>query len=75
MSLLSVRFAQALAHGRQCPAPAETRESLLYTLLRKRAAAANAGAYELEALLRAQILWSLPTHYGDQEMIVLLEAA
>jgi hypothetical protein len=34
---------------------------LLVTLLRKRATAQCVGATDLEALLRAQILWSLPT--------------
>ena len=55
--------------------PLATRENLLYTLLKKRAAASNAGADELEALLRTQILWSLPTQYGDEDMVVEMEAA
>jgi hypothetical protein len=55
--------------------PVATREHLLYTLLKKRAAASNAGADELEALLRTQILWALPTQYGDEDMVVELEAA
>ena len=49
-----------LQKGRAGPAAPPTRAELLATLLRKRAAAHNAGASELEALLRAQIRWSLP---------------
>ena len=55
--------------------PVTTRETLLYALLKKRAAASNAGAHELEAMLRAQIRWSLPTQYGDEDMVVELDAA
>ncbi len=58
---LSMRFSKAVAAGRHAPPPPATRERLLVTLLRKRAAAQNVGAEELERLLRAQILWSLPT--------------
>lgn len=54
--------------------PAPTREALLYTLLKKRAAASNAGAEELEALLRTQIRWALPTQYGDEDIVVELDA-
>jgi hypothetical protein len=61
MSMLSIRFARALAGGRRTPPLPDTRERLLVTLLKKRAAAQMAGAEELESLLRAQILWSLPT--------------
>jgi hypothetical protein len=61
MSLLSIHFAKAVASGRNMPPQTATRATLLVTLLKKRAAARNAGADELEALLRAQILWSLPT--------------
>jgi hypothetical protein len=75
MSLLSIRFSKALASGRRSAAPVETRETLLYTLLKKRAAASRAGADELEAMLRAQILWSLPTQYGDMDLVIELEAA
>lgn len=67
MSLLSVRFAKALAAGRRSPALPDTRERLLVTLLRKRAAAQVAGADELEDLLRAQIRWALPTLTPDDE--------
>jgi hypothetical protein len=59
--MLSIRFARALANGRRLPPLPDTRERLLVTLLRKRAAAQAAGADELESLLRAQILWALPT--------------
>ena len=55
--------------------PVATRETLLYSLLKKRAAAANAGADELEAMLRAQIRWSLPTQYGNEDMVVEWDAA
>lgn len=73
--MLSVKFSQAIASGRRVAPPEESREQLLFSLLKKRAAASNAGAGELEALLRAQILWSLPTQYGAEDMIVLCEAA
>jgi hypothetical protein len=75
MSLLAIRFSDALARGRRTAMPVATREHLLYTLLKKRAAASNAGADELEALLRTQILWALPTQYGDEDLVVELEAA
>ncbi len=72
MSSLSVNFAKALSRGRINPPLPDTRERLLVTLLRKRAAAQNAGADELESLLRAQILWALPTQCGEERQ---LEAA
>ena len=75
MSLLAIRFSDALARGRRATMPIATRETLLYSLLKKRAAAANAGADELEAMLRTQIRWSLPTQYGDEDMVVELDAA
>ena len=59
MSLLSIRLSRALARGRE-PAEPATRAELLRILLRKRAAAHNAGAEDLEAMLRDQIRWSLP---------------
>lgn len=59
MTMLSVRLSRALAKGRTQPAP-DTRATLLHSLLRKRAAAHEAGAAELEALLRDQIKWALP---------------
>ncbi|URW75426.1 hypothetical protein M9980_12945 [Sphingomonas donggukensis] len=60
MSLLSVRLSRALERGRAPAASPATRAELLRVLLRKRAAAHNAGAGDLEAMLRDQILWSLP---------------
>lgn len=59
MTMLSVQFSRALSRGRVQQEPA-TRANLLAALLRKRAAAHNAGAPELEALLRDQIRWALP---------------
>ncbi len=61
MSKLSIQFAKALASGRRTPPLPDTRERLLVTLLRKRAAAQAVGDEELEDLLRAQIRWALPT--------------
>ncbi len=58
--MLSLRLSRALAQGRAAPPRPVTRADLLATLLRKRAAAHNAGAGELEALLRDQIRWALP---------------
>ncbi len=61
MTLLSLALSKAVARGRRDPQPVATRERLLVTLLRKRATARNVGDTELEAMLRSQILWSLPT--------------
>ncbi len=61
MTSLSVKFAKAVAKGRTSAALPATREGLLVTLLKKRATAQCVGATDLEALLRSQILWSLPT--------------
>jgi hypothetical protein len=61
MSLLSVKLTRALERGRAASAEPRSRAELLRVLLRKRAAAHNAGADDLEAMLRDQILWSLPT--------------
>ncbi len=60
MTLLSLKFARALSRGRASPPAPDTRANLLLTLLRKRAAAHNVGACELEAMLRDQIRWALP---------------
>jgi hypothetical protein len=60
MTMLSFQLSRALAHGRAAPERPENRAALLVTLLRKRAAAYNAGAHDLEALLRDQIRWALP---------------
>ncbi|WP_375398210.1 hypothetical protein [uncultured Sphingomonas sp.] len=61
MTMLSVRLDRALAGGRAA-APARDRAAVLAVLLRKRAAAHNAGAVDLERMLRDQIRWSLPIH-------------
>jgi hypothetical protein len=58
--MLSHRLSRALAQGRAAPAAPPSRAALLASLLRKRATAHNAGAEELEALLRDQIRWALP---------------
>ncbi len=66
MTMLSVKFARTLERGRAQPAQPPTRAGLLLTLLRKRAAAHNVGAEELEAMLRDQIRWSLPMQRGAE---------
>lgn len=66
MTALSVKLSRALSAGRRVPAPPPSRERLLATLLRKRAAAHNVGAEALEALLRDQIRWALPMRKGDE---------
>lgn len=66
---LSFRLAQALAKGR-APGALSSREAILAALLSKRAAARRAGLKDQEALLRGQILWSLPVHHpadGEDE--------
>ena len=60
VTLLSLRLSRALERGRSAPPLPPSRATLLHTLLRKRAAAHNAGADELEEMLRDQIRWSLP---------------
>ena len=70
MTMLSVKFSRTLQRGRAEPAPPPTRAGLLLTLLRKRAAAHNVGAEDLEAMLRDQIRWSLPIRRGtDAELV------
>lgn len=64
MTMLSLQLSRALARGRAEPV-AQSRADLLATLLRKRAAAHNAGAGELEALLRDQIRWALPIESAE----------
>ncbi|MCR5870613.1 MULTISPECIES: hypothetical protein [unclassified Sphingomonas] len=64
MTTLSLQLSRALARGRAEPASPPTRADLLATLLRKRAAARNAGAAELEAMLIEQIRWALPVERG-----------
>lgn len=60
MTLLSLKLSRAVTAGRRDPAPPPDRAKLLVTLLRKRAAAHNVGAEDLEAMLRDQIRWALP---------------
>jgi hypothetical protein len=67
MTVLSVKFSQALNRGRKSERPPESRESLLAALLRKRATAHAVGADELEELLRDQIRWALPIHKDARE--------
>lgn len=64
MTMLSLKLSRAVAQGRALPDRPESRAALLVTLLRKRAAAYNAGAHDLEALLRDQIRWALPIERG-----------
>jgi len=64
MTMLSLQLSRALAKGRAAAGP-QSRADLLASLLRKRAAAHNAGAGDLEALLRDQIRWALPMHAND----------
>lgn len=61
-SSLSFRLAKALSAGRASGALG-SREAILAALLSKRAAAQRAGLTDQEALLRDQILWSLPVHH------------
>jgi hypothetical protein len=56
---LSFGLATALAKGRARGAHG-SREKILAALLSKRAAAQRAGLTDQEAMLREQILWSLP---------------
>ncbi len=63
--MLSLKLTRALERGR-APRPPATRASLLASLLRKRAAAQNSGAPELEAMLRDQIRWSLPMQADER---------
>ncbi|THD36143.1 MAG: hypothetical protein E7773_09455 [Sphingomonas sp.] len=60
MTMLSLKLSRAVSGGRAEPSPPPDRAQLLVTLLRKRAAAHNVGADELEAMLRDQIRWALP---------------
>ncbi len=67
MTMLSLTLSKALAKGRSTPPRPQSREELLVTLLRKRAAAHNVGAEDLETLLRDQIRWALPMHRGTAQ--------
>lgn len=60
MSSMSARLAMALSNGRSNLGAPRSREEVLVRLLRKRAAAQQAGLAELERVLRDQIRWSLP---------------
>ena len=60
MKRLSFRLSQAVAGGRAAKAAPESREVVLERLLRKRAAAYQAGLEDQEQMLRDQIRWSLP---------------
>lgn len=64
MTMLSLRLSRAVSQGRLARNVPPSRATLLASLLRKRAAAQVAGAEDLEALLRDQILWSLPIEKG-----------
>ncbi len=61
MVSFALHFARALEGGRRIARPADTRQTLLVSLLNKRATAQAMGASDLEAMLRSQILWALPT--------------
>ncbi|HLL31354.1 MAG TPA: hypothetical protein VK403_10195 [Allosphingosinicella sp.] len=66
---LSFRLARALEKGR-APGAFASREAILAALLSKRAAARRAGLKDQEAMLRGQILWSLPVRHpadGEEE--------
>lgn len=65
VTVLTYRLSQALAKGRMARPPS-SRPELLVALLRKRAAAQNAGAADLEAMLRDQIRWALPMIAPDR---------
>ncbi|GAA0338963.1 hypothetical protein GCM10009087_56810 [Sphingomonas oligophenolica] len=60
MSDFPDRSSRPDVQGYDAPAARPSRASLLAALLEKRAAAHNAGAHDLEALLRDQIRWALP---------------
>lgn len=70
MTMLSLKLSRALSRGRTEPAPPPDRASLLVTLLKKRAAAHNVGADELEAMLRDQIRWALPMAKPEDSTLV-----
>ena len=65
MTSYLLALTKAVASGRKVPPPADTRERLLVALLHKRATARNAGAEDMEFLLRSQIRWSLPTFHPE----------
>jgi hypothetical protein len=76
MSQMALRFSRALEQGRSRPEAPKSREALLVSLLNKRAIARTMGADEMEAMLRKQILWALPTyHTADLPMMEARRAA
>ncbi len=76
MTQMALRFSRALEQGRARPEAPKSREALLVTLLNKRAMAQMMGAVEAEAMLRKQILWSLPTYStADLNQFVTRQAA
>jgi hypothetical protein len=60
MKKMSFQLSKAVASGRASNAAPESREVVLERLLRKRAAAHQAGLKDQERMLRNQIVWSLP---------------
>jgi hypothetical protein len=60
MKKMSFQLSKAVASGRAGNAAPESREVVLERLLRKRAAAHQAGLKDQERMLRNQIVWSLP---------------
>ena len=67
MSVIGLRFSQALQRGRKSAPVSPTREQVLVQLLNKRAVAARIGADDIEAMLRNQIKWSLPVIEEHEE--------
>jgi hypothetical protein len=59
MKKMSFQLSKAVASGRAGNAAPESREVVLERLLRKRAAAHQAGLEDQERMLRNQIIWSL----------------
>ena len=70
MSRLLLCLSRAVNNGRAASCAPRSREALLVSLLNKRAVAHNMGAVGLEAMLREQILWSLPTYDGEDQDVV-----
>jgi hypothetical protein len=67
MKSLSFRLSRALAGGRADRGAPDSREAVLERLLRKRAAAHQAGLEDQERLLRNQIIWSLPMRAANRQ--------
>ena len=70
MTMLSLKLSRAVSAGRADPLPLSNRAQLLVILLRKRAAAHNVGADDLEAMLRDQIRWALPMAPPEEAALV-----